>query len=212
MAQITSGIRRILDRPWVYRLMQILIGGVHLEQVFIRDYLQTPTGQRILDVGCGPKGYVAMLGDVYYLGIDLSAEYIERARYHSGHLSRFLAAPPNELRSLGEAPFDLIIAVGLLHHLDDDEAQALLQDSAALMKPEGRLVTLDNVYTDHQSTMARYLISRDQGQNVRDQATNEALGLGIFNSTDTNIRDDLLRIPYTHIITRWSDPVTGSHA
>lgn len=209
MAQITSGIRSILGRPWVYRLMKRLIGADRFQDAFAAQYLDVRPGQRVLDVGCGPWGCLDMLGDVDYLGIDISAEYIEHARRHSGGRGRYEVASASQLRELAEEPFDLVIAVGLLHHLDDDEARSLLDDSAHLLRSGGRLVTLDNVYTEEQSAIARFLISRDRGQNVRDRGGYEALGDNLFGSIEADIRDDLLRIPYTHIIIRWSSPTAS---
>ena len=56
-----------------------------------------------------------------------------------------------------EAHYDLVLAWGVLHHLDDDQAGEFMSLARRGLKPTGRLVTLDPCYTDDQSRLARYL-------------------------------------------------------
>ena len=49
--------------------------------------------------------------------------------------------------------------------------------------------------------MAHYLLSRDLGQNVRDQDGYTKIVSQVFSKdVVVSIRHDLLRVPYTHII------------
>jgi SAM-dependent methyltransferase len=98
------------------------------------------------------------------------------------------------------ASFDLAIAVGVLHHLNDAEALQLFQMAQAALKPAGRLITLDNCYRDGQSRIARFLISKDRGQYVRASDAYRNLALSVFPEVKASIREDLLRIPYTQVI------------
>ncbi|MCZ2207908.1 hypothetical protein, partial [Cylindrospermopsis raciborskii] len=54
----------------------------------------------------------------------------------------------------------------------------------------------------NQSPIARWIISKDRGQNVRDEKGYLNLAYNLFPPpyTSCNIRHNLLRIPYTHII------------
>jgi hypothetical protein len=90
--------------------------------------------------------------------------------------------------------------VGILHHLDDGEALQLFHLAQTALKPGGRLITLDGVFVQKQSPCARYIISKDRGQNVRTQQGYLQLASQVFSTITTSIRHDLLRIPYTHII------------
>jgi hypothetical protein len=53
---------------------------------------------------------------------------------------------------------------------------------------------------DDQSRAAKYLLSRDRGQFVRDEKGYTGLAKTRFDEVRVSIRHDLLHIPYTHII------------
>ena len=72
--------------------------------------------------------------------------------------------------------FDIVLALGVLHHLDDNEALTLFQIAHDAMKPGGRLVTIDGVWTDDQSHIVKYLLSRDRGRFVRSEAGYQGIG------------------------------------
>ena len=76
----------------------------------------------------------------------------------------------------------------------------LFQIAHSALKPRGKLVTLDGVWTNDQSRAARYLLARDRGQFVRSQEQYVNLASQEFSTIKASIRHDLLRIPYTHII------------
>ncbi len=96
--------------------------------------------------------------------------------------------------------FDIVLALGVLHHLDDDEAVALFQLARDAMKPGARLVTIDGVWTDDQSEVVKYLLSRDRGRFVRSQDGYRELAAKVFSNIESVIRHDMLRIPYTVVI------------
>jgi hypothetical protein len=70
----------------------------------------------------------------------------------------------------------------------------------AALKKSGRLVTLDPCFVEGQSPIARFLLSRDRGQNVRDAEGYRALMSSTFDSMASHIRHDLNLFPYTHLI------------
>jgi SAM-dependent methyltransferase len=84
-----------------------------------------PPGQRILDIGCGSGHLLAALEPEAGVGIDLSAPAVAEAkeRYGGGKL-RFLhgdATDPSVLAQAG-GPFDVILLVNVVTHLDDVQA------------------------------------------------------------------------------------------
>ena len=62
------------------------------------------------------------------------------------------------------------------------------------------LVTLDGCYRDGQSPFARLLLRRDRGRRVRDREGYVQLAEGLFGSVEAHLREDLLNVPYTHLI------------
>jgi SAM-dependent methyltransferase len=205
MSENTSGIRAVLSQPKVYELWSRVIGGERARTEVVRRYVRPKAGDRVLDLGCGPAELLPFLGDVEYVGVDLSEEYVERARERFGDRAEFRAgdatAIDDDLRD-----FDLVLAFGVLHHVDDEGARGLLEGAARALRPDGRAVTLDNAFVPGQSRIARAIISRDRGQHVRAADAYAPLAAGVFGQAQTTVRHDLLRMPYTHLILELSAP------
>jgi SAM-dependent methyltransferase len=193
-------LRALLQLPWAYRLFGRLIGEVHIRQEFVREYVHPRVADRILDIGCGPATILDYLPAVDYVGFDMSAAYIASAVEHYGTRGAFKnkRLGRDEIKELGL--FDIVLAQGVLHHLDDAEASLLLRLAHDSLKPGCRLVTFDGCYKDRQSVMTRFLLRHDRGHFVRTEQEYHRLVSTVFQAVKVSIRNDLLRIPYTHII------------
>jgi hypothetical protein len=88
----------------------------------------------------------------------------------------------------------------VLHHLDDSHALSLFKLARRGLKPGGRLVTYDGCFVAGQPKLARFVVSRDRGQYVRESAEYAKLASLVFPEVRSFVRHDLLRIPYTHVI------------
>ena len=201
--------RRILSRAPIYRLFQNMVGTPHAHDTFIGEYVRPHAEQRLLDMGCGPGQMAAYLPTVHYVGFDASRDYVSAARrsYGTDAGPRFVhyaigdAAPP------WDRDFDLVTAVFLLHHLDDDRLIELFEVAERSLVPGGRLWTIDPCYVDGQSRIGRFITSRDRGEHVRDEVGYVRLARRVFGDVDTHMRHDLLRIPLTHLIMGCRTPV-----
>lgn len=197
MAQITTGMRGLLSSPHVYRLFQTLMGARGGWIRFVERYMRPQAGDSVLDLGCGPADVLDYLPPVGYWGYDISPAYIKQAQRKYGARGHFhckLLKRPD----LDQLPrFDIVVASGLLHHLDDDVAQELLVLAHAALKPGGRLVTIDPCLVPGQSPIARFLIERDRGQNVRTRDAYAALAGKVFQRLQVEVRHKTW-IPYTH--------------
>jgi SAM-dependent methyltransferase len=199
MAEITSGLRAVLNHPLIYRTMQWLVGAERLRR-HIAALVRPQPGLRVLDIGCGPADLLAHLPGVDYVGFDSSAAYIEAAQRRFGGRGRFFQEQLRADTNLELGEFDCIVAVGLLHHLDNDSARRLFQLARQRLKPRGRLLTVDCCWAADQHRLARWLISRDRGQNVRDLEGYRALAEGQFSSVQAECRHNLLHLPYSHTL------------
>ena len=166
----------------------------------MRTYIRPRPRDRVLDCGCGPGEFFEHLPEVEYTGIDLDEAYVAEARRRFGSRATFRAGPlgPETMRE--EAHYDLVIAMGVLHHLDDLQLGDFLRLARRSLKPTGRLVTLDPCYVPGQSRFARLLIDLDRGDHVRPLEDLRALVRATFPAASAHVRHDLLRIPYTHVI------------
>lgn len=195
-------LKSILDQPVAYKLFSALVGAQHSISIFVSEYVRPAAGDRVLDIGCGPGKILDHLPQVDYFGFDFSPSYIESATRRYGHRGQFFCQRVSEAKVFLEQPesFDIVLAIGVLHHLDDAEAMQLFEIAKHALKKGGRLVTYDGCYVLDQSRAAKYLLSRDRGQFVRDEQGYTCLARSGFDEVRASIRDDLLRIPYTHII------------
>ena len=192
--------RSILAFPSVYEFFQNLIGAHRSRVECVERYIRPKTSDRILDCGCGPGILVDYLPAVDYVGIDIDEAYIAAARKRYGDRATFRlgSAGPGAIHE--ENHYDLVLAWGLLHHLDDEQAREFLQLARRCLKPNGRLVTMDGCYSDDQSRVARYLLSSDRGAHVRSHDAWLDLVRPVFPEVKPHLRHDLLRIPWTHLI------------
>lgn len=201
MAQITRGIRSVLSIPAAYSALQAMLGARNSRKALCRQYIRAQPGDVLVDVGCGPADILEHLDPaIRYIGFDLSQPYIDTARARYGHRGTFHCADIVSIPRDAIPPCQVAIAVGLLHHLDDDQARQLIAHLHERLAPGGRLVTFDGGYWPDQGRIARYLIGKDRGQNVRDGEGYRALALTAFDKVELIRRDDLLHLPYTHAI------------
>ncbi len=201
MSQINNGIRSILSIPAVYGLFGKLIGGSHSGTTLVKEYIRPKAGDKLLDIGCGPGDILRYLPEnVEYTGFDASHQYIEAAQKRYGNRATFICEQVNTTNLKEPSHFDIVLAIGILHHLDDAEALQLFKIAHAALKNGGRLITMDGVFMEKQSPIARWIISKDRGQNVRTQEGYFELASQVFPNISNDIRHNLLRIPYTHFI------------
>ena len=137
---------------------------------------------------------------VDYVGIDLNPRYIASAQARYGTRGTFVCQSVSEILINQKHSFDLVMAHGLVHHLDDHEADQLFQVAAQALKPGGRFLTVDGCFVDGQSRVANWMLRNDRGRFVRTEAAYLAIARQTFANVSADIRHDLLRTPYTHII------------
>ena len=103
-------------------------------------------GADVLDLGCG-EGYVARQimekGAASLLGIDISAEMVERARRAEEASPLGISYRVGDATALPDRPdgsVDLAIAVFLFNYLTIQQMHTCMQEVARLLRPGGRFV------------------------------------------------------------------------
>jgi SAM-dependent methyltransferase len=160
--------RKVLEYPAIYNLFQRLVGADKPRRHLIEQIVAPLAPARVLEVGCGPGTNCAWIPrDIEYVGCDLSESYIMYARQRYGDRAQFFAAPVGQLAQLKLKPFKAVIALNLLHHLDDDAVLTLCDEIIPLLEPGGTFVTADPCIVPGQSHWERFVTSCDRGRYVR---------------------------------------------
>ncbi len=196
-------MRKIVDRllaaPFAYKTYQSLIGAPGCHARFMLEMVSPRVGERVLDVGCGVGASVRFLPDaVTYVGVDMSAAYIDVARTTYGQRGTFVCADITTLDATKLGTFDRAFSFGVMHHLSDEEVVRTVHLIKRVVLPGGTFSTLDPCYVAGQSPFAKFLIDNDRGKHVRDRPGFERLlsGLGKVRS---RVFHDLLTVPYTQL-------------
>jgi SAM-dependent methyltransferase len=197
MAQITSGVRSVLCHPLVYSALQYIMGAHKGRQKMVDNYIKPFPDMKVLDVGCGPADILGYLPNVDYYGFDVSEQYIESAENKFLYKGRFFCKVFDGSDLAVIPKVDVVLAIGLLHHLEDEEAAGLIELAFSVLKPGGRLLTVDPCLTPSQNPISRFLINNDRGQNVRNEKGYAKLVSENFDSFSTDVVHQRW-IPYTN--------------
>jgi SAM-dependent methyltransferase len=175
--------------------------------IYVSEYVKPVAGEKVLDIGCGPADILNYMPDVQYTGVDISLEYIQSAKKRFGNKGRFFCDDIGMINIEQEwGTFNLVMATGVVHHLDDAQAAQLFSLARIALRRGGRLITFDGCYVPGQSKVTAWLLGKDRGEFVRTQPEYMRLASGSFSKVEVHVRHDLLRIPYTHLIMRCSNP------
>ena len=194
-----ADLRSVLRVPRAYQAWSRLVGGARGRSLLVRDYVRPRPGARVLDLGCGPGELVEHLGQVDYVGVDVSESYVARAGRMFGDRAEFRVGDAMDLDD-DLCGFDLVLAFGVIHHLDDEGALRLLKGARAALATGGRFVSVDPALVSDDRAAARLLVAWDRGDHVRGPAEYKRLAEAIFDSVLCDVRRDLLSIPYTHCV------------
>ncbi len=193
------GLWWVLSFSWAYAAWGWLVGGKRSAVLLCSQHFKVGPEDRVLDLGCGPATILEHISPQSYLGVDPSEEYIKTARQCSGDKGVFVVGTADTIDMAQIADcFDLVLAIGVLHHIDDDQAERLVACARHALVKGGRFVTVDCV-AGARNPIARLLISVDRGRNVRSVNEIQQLLESSFDRPQVGVRHDLLRVPYSHV-------------
>lgn len=201
-------IHQFLSFSQAYKFATHLIGGEDVLERYAQNYIRYKPGYRILDLGCGPACILQHLHDVEYVGLDFEEKYIAAAKAKYGNRGSFFQRDVMTIQEGEFTNFDVVLATGLLHHLDDEVALGVLRAARMALRPGGRLLTYDGCFLPtKQHPIDKWVLSNDRGKYVRklDQYLN--LANQHFDDVTPHIRQDLLKIPYTLLIMECTAPI-----
>lgn len=203
MRERTGGPYALLNTPALYDVLQRMLGAAQARRRFVAEFLRPDPGVSILDIGCGTGAILDDLPrDVRYTGFDANERYVRAAGARGDARATFFHASVGDDLGLPRASFDMVMARAVLHHLDDSLARRLVREAHGLLRPGGVFVSIDPVFHDRQSVIARTLAAADRGRHVRSVAACRAILAAAFVDVEQHVLGDMLRIPYSHCVMR----------
>lgn len=190
----------ILKNPIIYWTYQKIVGGDNARKRFIEAVVKPHKTMKLLDIGCGPGNILDFMPPLDYYGFDNNPAYIEAAKNTYKNRGTFICSDIWDFNDLGTGNFDTVLAVGVIHHLDDATAQQLFKTAYAALKTGGKLITFDGCYTKKQNPIAYWMLRLDRGKFVRRQEAYEALANTSFKHIKSTLNTTYFSIPYTSLI------------
>jgi SAM-dependent methyltransferase len=194
-------IANIFDNAKLYELFQFGVARRGTSEI-VRNQILKPDGvKKVLDFGCGIGYHSKEFIGSEYLGIEPLTDCVNKAnRIFKNSENNFIVGDHESLKSIKDSSYDLIIALGVLHHINDSIFDEFIKESHRILKVGGRLTTFDPVYHNGQSKISKWVVSRDRGTWIRTTEGYSERIQKIYNQEPSKkIYTNLLRIPYDHI-------------
>lgn len=196
-----TDFKSLLSKPLIYEIFLRLFSASDSGERFVNEFINPKPNARILDIGCGTAAVLEYLPkSIDYTGYDLNPEYIKYASKRFNERGKFYCKSISDLDFKKNETFDIVLVKGLLHHIDDEESKRIFEIASKCLRPSDYIVTLDPVYFEGQSKIARYLISKDRGHYVRTQRAYCDLAKSYFGEIQTALLHNMLKVPYTHFV------------
>jgi SAM-dependent methyltransferase len=159
-------VEKISDHPVLFIFFRsILENDFKAIRAVIRRHLRRGNGLRTLDLGCGPGEFADEFAGDDYVGADLNARYIEHARRTQP--GTFVVTDARKV-DLPDGRFDQILIFGLLHHLPDEDVQAVLAEAKRLLVPGGRVLAIEDIPAISRVNLIGHLIHNvENGEHIR---------------------------------------------
>ena len=167
MTQRKNQIYNFINNPLIYKIIQGVMSGTSFRNGIIKKNI-TKNNLKILDIGCGPAQILEHIPKCDYYGYDIarrSIQYAKKKYYQKNYHFYCKKFNKTELKKLPK--FDFIIFFGILHHLSNKEVHEILKLCKKIMKKNSKLLTEDPIFLKNQNIIAKFLIKKDRGLNVR---------------------------------------------
>lgn len=150
------------------KLLLVTIKILTLDYLLIKNVLKrwSPEGDiKVLDLGSGLGNLAPLFSPKNYLGVELDPQLVDLAKkdclkynFVRGDIATF----SNNQR------YDLVIVIGVLHHINDQQLDRALNVIGKHLKKDGRAIILEAIPPIYKWNLpGRFIRSLDQGNFIR---------------------------------------------
>lgn len=179
-----SLMRRLVDelaeRPAVFDFLRWVLEAGYCGEKYVIRREQLSAAVRVLDLGCGTGALARNFCAESYVGVDANPRYIERAvKTKPGYTFAVMDARSLKFPSFS---FDAVLISGVIHHLDDDDALAILREAQRVLKLKtGRFVMWEDIPMRRPwNLIGRVVHALDAGKHIRLAERYEDLAHSVF--------------------------------
>lgn len=112
-----------------------------IEEETLLPFVNINSHSRVLDLGCGNGRWARVLADrcQEYIGVDVSKKFLESARRSIANANAQFIYMPAQNYCVTEQ-YDLILAIGLMTYLNDEDIVKLSANCRQMLSNGGRLI------------------------------------------------------------------------
>jgi len=168
---MNNSLSNIKVAMWI-NLQKVCHYNRYLYHYHLRDGILMKPCKTYLEVGCGPGAVCGFLRAFIeydkYTGIDIDQDRIEYAKLHYGiePTTEFILGRIQDIDV--DSFYECYLAVGLLHHLSDEECLSLLK--AVLPKITDQIVIMEPVFDGNSLSAIIYRKYLERGRYKRTEA------------------------------------------
>ena len=175
--------KKIQGSPAVLRLAYRLMapGQSGAIAAILQTEVTSLPARTLLEVGCGPG--TSVVPGIHYHGIDTESAFLRDPAFKGAKVAEADATLPfrNDV-------FDLVYAVGVLHHLTESQVTQALREFVRVLRPDGNIVVIDNFWPTVRWNLIAYAVRKlDRGKHVR---TRSELSDLVVTGTDLHVRSN----------------------
>lgn len=159
-----------LRNDQLYNCYQFCVGGTKYREQLVQGAFAKFSPQTVLDLGCGPGPTLKNLPThSKFYGVDLSSRYLKSAQRKNSKATLIQGdvSAKDWHDRIEEKTVDVVLAMGLFHHLDDNQLDKLARNLKNLMNSESRLISVDPTITPNTGIVAKWFADNDRGKFVR---------------------------------------------
>jgi len=160
-------VNKLASSPSIFILLRRMLelNFIAEKSVMFSETKTLQRGSRVLDIGCGTGEFSPLFLDFEYIGIDLEPRYTNYAKRK--YANNFITMDGEQMAFPNDM-FDLLVVVGVFHHLDDGKCYRLFQEMRRVVKDGGKIFVMEDVDIESKwdifGNLLRYL---DKGDYIR---------------------------------------------